>query len=124
MKFDFQNTRNIHPFIELYSQDLLIFIFSSEYDHLSSTIDQLDSYLDALEQKNDDLYTKLQDLLESSRQTRHELEGQREDQAVEQESTVKEGNQEEAGLEDTGEQIEGPSKTEENKDMHESYKPR
>lgn len=47
---------------------------SADYEVLDSTLDQLDSLLDDLEQKNDDLFTKLQDLLESSKETRAEMQ--------------------------------------------------
>ena len=41
---------------------------------LDSTLDQLDSLLDHIEQKNDDLFAKLQDLLESNKETRVEMQ--------------------------------------------------
>ena len=44
---------------------------------LDSTLDQINAHLDVMEQQNDDLYAKFQDLLESSRQTRQELEAAR-----------------------------------------------
>ncbi|KAK2158276.1 hypothetical protein NP493_1813g00020 [Ridgeia piscesae] len=47
---------------------------AGNYEVLDSTLDQLDSLLDHIEQKNDDLFAKLQDLLESNKETRVEMQ--------------------------------------------------
>ncbi|XP_071948377.1 uncharacterized protein [Antedon mediterranea] len=46
----------------------------AEYESLNNTIDQLDNYLTELEQKNDDLIVKIQELIDSSRQAREQIE--------------------------------------------------
>lgn len=46
----------------------------SEYQDLSNTLDQIDRYMTNLENQNDSLVSKLQDLLESNRQMRAELQ--------------------------------------------------
>lgn len=47
---------------------------SQEYLSLNNTLDQLDSCLDTLEQRNNGLYAQLKDLLDSTRNARHELQ--------------------------------------------------
>ncbi len=53
---------------------ILIILLVSEFKDLHDTIDKLDSCLDKLEQRNDDLYSRMKELLESSRQTRLEIQ--------------------------------------------------
>nr|CAI9709244.1 unnamed protein product [Rangifer tarandus platyrhynchus] len=48
----------------------------AEYAAINSMLDQINSCLDHLEEKNDHLHARLQELLESNRQTRLELQQQ------------------------------------------------
>ncbi|XP_052084181.1 UPF0184 protein-like [Mytilus californianus] len=60
---------NPHADIECLVEDA-----TNEYEHLNNTLDELDSWMTNIESKNDSLYSQLQELLQSSRETRLELQ--------------------------------------------------
>ncbi|XP_022325143.2 bublin coiled-coil protein-like [Crassostrea virginica] len=47
---------------------------SNEYQDINNTLDQIDSWMTNIETQNDSLVSKLQELLESNRQMRAELQ--------------------------------------------------
>jgi len=57
--------------------DDMVDVYAAEYANLDSSLDQLGSCLDTMEAKNDDLYSRMQALLEETRQTRIEIQAQR-----------------------------------------------
>lgn len=58
------------------SFDLMVEAYAQEYESLDNTLNEIDSWMTKLEQQNDDLNKQLDDLLESSRQTRKEIQAQ------------------------------------------------
>ncbi|XP_071122845.1 bublin coiled-coil protein-like [Mytilus edulis] len=47
---------------------------TNEYENLNKTMDELDTWMTNIESRNDSLYSQLQELLQSSRETRLELQ--------------------------------------------------
>ena len=64
----------------------------SEYKNLDQTLDEIDSWMTKLEQQNDTLYSELEDLLQSSRQARMELQQQQEQDLLEKQITDSQQN--------------------------------
>lgn len=64
------------------------YIIFAEYEHLNKTLDELDNWMTTIESRNDSLYSQLQELLQSSRETRLELQRMNETKEVNSESDI------------------------------------
>lgn len=52
----------------------MLFFIVSEYESLDHTLDEIDTWMNKIEEQNDDLNAQLDDLLQSSKEARRELE--------------------------------------------------
>lgn len=64
------------------------FFFISEYNSIDQTLDEIDSWMTKLEEQNDNLFTELEELLQSSRQARKELQEQQEQDLLEKQKQL------------------------------------
>ncbi|OWF42653.1 UPF0184 protein-like [Mizuhopecten yessoensis] len=61
---------------EVESIDTIVQECSKEYADIDKTLDQLDTWMNKLEDQNDNLYGRIDELLESNRQIKRELQEQ------------------------------------------------
>ena len=62
----------------------------SEYQNIDHTLDEIDSWMTKLEEQNDNLFSELEQLLESNRQARKELQEQQKQDVTDKQQNPKE----------------------------------